>query len=81
MPAATLTTKGQLTLPKAVRAHLRVDAGDTVDFVFMPGGQIHVRAGQVDVAELQGMLKRPGRKAASLEAMDAAIARGLSSRT
>jgi antitoxin PrlF len=81
MPVATLTSKGQLTLPKLVRDHLRLEAGDAVDFVFTPDGQIQVRAGQVDVAELQGMLKRPGRKAASLEAMDAAIARGLASRT
>jgi len=33
MPAATLTSKGQLTLPKQVRELLKVDTGGTVDFV------------------------------------------------
>ena len=77
---ATLTSKGQLTLPKLVRQHLRVGTGDVVDFVFTPDGDIQVRAGRVDVRELQGMLRKPGRKPVSLEDMDAAIARGRSSR-
>jgi antitoxin PrlF len=73
MPEATLTSKGQLTLPKAVRDRLRVHAGDTVDFVIDPSGDIHVRAGRFDARDLQGLLRKPGRKPVSLEAMDDAI--------
>lgn len=73
MPTATLTSKGQITLPKQVRNHLRVHAGDAVDFVIGPDGEIRVRAGSVDVATLRGLLHRPGRRAVSLDEMDAAI--------
>ena len=73
MPAATLTSKGQLTLPKAIRDQLRVQPGDTVDFVVDDDGEIYVRAGRIDVGELRGMLRRPGRKAVTLGEMDDTI--------
>jgi antitoxin PrlF len=73
MPMATLTSKGQLTLPKTIRERLRLRTGDTVDFIIADDGQIHVRAGHVDVRELQGLLRKPGRRPVSLDAMDAAI--------
>ena len=73
MPTATLTSKGQLTLPKTIRDRLRLHTGDAVDFVLADDGAIHVRAGTVDVRELRGLLRKPGRKAVSLDEMDAAI--------
>jgi antitoxin PrlF len=74
MPTSTLTTKGQITVPKLVREMLRLETGDTVDFVVADDGRIYVRAERVDVRELQGMLKLPGRKPVSLGAMTDAIA-------
>ena len=74
MPAATLTSKGQLTLPKAVREHLKVATGDAVDFVIGADGEVRVRAGDVDVRELQGFLHKPGRRPVMLEQMDEAVA-------
>ena len=76
MPTATLPTKGQLTVPKKIRELLRLDAGDLVDFVVSADGTVQMRAGSFDVLELRGLLKKPGRKAVSLEEMDEAIARG-----
>jgi antitoxin PrlF len=73
MPTARLTSKGQLTLPKAIRDRLRVNAGDTVDFVIDASGDIRVRAGRFEARDLQGLLRRPGRKPVSLETMDDAI--------
>ena len=75
MPTATLTSKGQLTLPKRIRELLRLETGDLVDFVVAGDGTIQVRAGQYDVRELRGMLKRAGRAPVSLDAMDAVIGR------
>ena len=80
MPVATLTSKGQITLPKPVRTLLKLDTGDTVDFVINPDGTVVVRAGCFGVRDLKGCLHRPGRKPVPLEAMDEALrtARGRS---
>ena len=75
MPASTLTSKGQITLPKAIREHLRVGTGDAIDFIVGADGEVRVRAGDVDVSELKGLLRQPGRRAVSVEEMDTAIRR------
>ena len=75
MPTATLTSKGQITLPRAIRDRLRLQTGDLVDFVIDEQGDIRVRAGRYDASDLRGLLRRPGRKAVSLAAMDDAIRR------
>jgi AbrB family looped-hinge helix DNA binding protein len=80
MPTATVTSKGQITLPKAVRELLRVDAGDRVDFVINEQGDVVVRAVSLDVRELKGLLKRSRKGAVSVEAMNAAILRRHSKR-
>ena len=74
MPTARLTSKGQLTLPRKVRELLRVQTGDSVDFVIGADGEIRLRAGDLDVRDLRGMLHKPGRKSVPLEQMDEAIA-------
>ena len=73
MPTATLTSKGQLTLPKQIREQLKVRAGDAVDFVIGDDGEVRVRAGTLDVLALRGLLHRPGRRAISVEKMNAVI--------
>lgn len=75
MPSATLTSKGQITLPKPVREALGVRTGDRVDFVVQPDGQVIARAARTDVSELRGVLYRPGRRAVTLAQMEAAIER------
>jgi AbrB family looped-hinge helix DNA binding protein len=76
MPTATVTSKGQVTLPQKVREVLRIRPGDRVDFVVDEKGEVRLRAGEVDVSELRGLLHRQGRKPVTLEAMEQAIARG-----
>lgn len=75
MTAATLTSKGQLTLPKDVRAALGVGPGDRVDFVRMEDGNFAVSPATHSVKSLKGLIAKP-RMAISLEDMDKAIARG-----
>lgn len=75
MPTATVTSKGQVTLPRRIREALRVRPGDRIDFVLAENGEVRVRAREVDVSELRGLLRRPGRRPVSLEAIDEAIAR------
>ena len=75
MPSATLTSKGQITLPKAIRALLRLGAGDRVDFVVKDDGTVVLRPATIDVRELKGVLHRKGIKPLSVEAMNAIIRR------
>jgi len=75
VPTATVTSKGQVTLPKQVRETLKVKPGDQIDFVLDADGEVRVRAGRFDVRDLKGLLHRPGRRSVSLEAMNEAIAR------
>ena len=75
MPSATLTSKGQITLPKAIRDLLRLDAGDRVDFIVKDDGTVVLRPATVDVRELKGLLHRKGIKPLSVEAMNAIIRR------
>jgi len=74
MPIATLTTKGQITIPKSVRERLGVDAGDRVEFVEASKGVYTVVAVSRDVRELKGMIAKPAR-AVSVEAMKRAVAK------
>ena len=73
MPASTLTSKGQTTIPKDVRNHLKLRTGDQIDFVIEPDGSVVIRPATVHVRELKGILHRKGMKAQSLDAMNAAI--------
>lgn len=75
MPTATLTTKGQITIPKSVRDHLGVDTGDRLSFAVQEDGSVVITPITRHVHELAGMLHRPGRRPVSVERMDEAIAR------
>ena len=76
MTVATLTSKGQTTIPKQVREHLKLNPGDKLDFVVESGGRVVIRPAKLDVRELKGLLKRRDGKVLSIEEMNAAIARG-----
>lgn len=73
MPSSTITTKGQTTIPKAIREHLGVDVGDRVDFVIQPDGTIVVEPAVRQVGALEGLLAMKGQRPVSLDAMREAI--------
>ena len=81
MPSATLTSKGQLTLPKAIRDLLRLGTGDRIDFIVKDDGTVMLRAATVDVRELKGLLHRKGIKPLSVEDMSAIVRRRAARRT
>ncbi len=74
MPKATLTSKGQLTLPKEVRSRLGVAAGDQVDFTIDSDGSVNVAAAKRSAAPLFGMLQTQSSDAIPVEDMDREIA-------
>ena len=72
MPISTMTSKGQLTIPKEVRDELRLHAGDRLE-VTVEDGKVVMRPMTVGILDLIGILPRPER-AMSVEEMNAAIA-------
>lgn len=74
MPTSTITSKGQITLPREVRDHLHVREGDRVEFAIDRDGEVRVRPVTGSVEELFGMLRRPGARARSLEEIDEGVA-------
>jgi AbrB family looped-hinge helix DNA binding protein len=80
MATATLTSKGQITIPADVRRALNVEAGDRVEFVQVEPGRFEVVAATRSVRELKGRFGKPA-KAVTIDEMNATIAaRGASAR-
>ena len=69
---ATLTSKGQLTLPKAIRDELKLDAGSKLDFTVLPDGTLSARPLKRSVSSIVGLLHRPGQAPATVEQMNQA---------
>ncbi|MGD2115664.1 MAG: type II toxin-antitoxin system PrlF family antitoxin [Acidobacteriota bacterium] len=74
MAASTLTSKGQVTVPKVIRELLGLRAGDRVEFRVTPRGRVVVEAATVDLRDLRGVLKEEGRHA-TVEEMKEAVRR------
>jgi antitoxin PrlF len=59
---ATLTSKGQTTIPKEIRDSLGMKSGDRMTFTLMPDGTVVMRVKSKSVTELAGLLQKKGRK-------------------
>jgi antitoxin PrlF len=74
LAAATVTSKGQITIPVRVRIALGIDAGDRVEFVEVEKGQFALIAATRSVREMKGLFRGKRSKPVSVEEMNAAIA-------
>jgi antitoxin PrlF len=80
MTIATMTSKGQITIPANVRQALNVVAGDRIEFVEVEAGRFEFFAATRSVTELKGMFGKP-KRTVSIAEMNATIAaRGASAR-
>lgn len=73
--ATTLTSKGQVTIPKPIRDLLQLKPGDRVEFVSNADGEVKLLPMSRSIHELKGLLKAPD-KPLSLKEMDEAVAKG-----
>ena len=64
---ATLTSKGQTTIPKEIRDSLSMKAGDRMTFTLMPDATVVMRVKTRSVTELAGVLHKKGRKPVPVE--------------
>jgi antitoxin PrlF len=73
MAVATVTSKGQITIPALVRVALGIDTGTRIEFVEVSKGQFMLVPAVHSVASLKGMLRKPSQPV-SIESMNDAIA-------
>jgi len=73
MSTATITSKGQITIPKAVRQRLGVNPGDRVEFIELENGIFQLVAASRDIRSLKGIVPKPA-KPVTIEEMNETIA-------
>ena len=72
MSAATITSKGQITIPRDIRVLLNLHAGDKINFVALESGEVRFVPIIQDVSTLKGIVPRP-KKAVSIEDMKSTV--------
>lgn len=80
MSTATMTSKGQITIPAIVRAALGVEAGDRVEFVQIEPGHFELVAATQSVTALKGLVRRPAAPVTIAEMNEAIATRGAKAR-
>ncbi|MFW8599854.1 AbrB/MazE/SpoVT family DNA-binding domain-containing protein [Desulfobacterota bacterium M19] len=73
MALATLTTKGQLTIPKKIRESLKLHTGDKLEIIVTAKREALIRPISKKVDDVFCKLHKTNRKPVSLEAIDNAI--------
>ena len=73
MALATITTKGQVTIPKEVREALNLHSGDKIEILVTENGEAVIRPISKKVDDLFCSLKKPNQKVVSVEEMNQAI--------
>ena len=72
---ATITSKGQVTLPKPIRDRLHLRSGDKIEFTLEGDGGFRVMPVTEPVTRLKGMVPHRPSRPVSLQEMDDAVAR------
>jgi antitoxin PrlF len=71
MTTATITSKGQITIPAPIRSELHLKAGDRIEFVKVKDGRYEVVPATNDIKSLKGLVKTNIK--ASVDEMNLAI--------
>jgi AbrB family looped-hinge helix DNA binding protein len=73
MALATLTTKGQVTIPKQIRESLKLHTGDKIEIIVTKNREALIRPISKKVDDIFSKLYRATRKTVSVESMNDAI--------
>ncbi len=74
MATATVTSKGQVTIPITVRSALGLESGDRIEFVEVERGRFEIVASSSSIRSLKGKIAKPKRPV-SIEEMNWVVAR------
>ena len=66
---STITSKGQVTIPEAIRRQVKLQAGDRIEWEVTETGKIEVRRAGMSLDDLVAILPRP-KKSLTIEEMD-----------
>ncbi len=72
MTTATVTSKGQITIPKEIRKILDLHDGDRVNFFMDESGKVCIMPATQDITSLKGIIPKP-KKAVTVEDMNKVI--------
>lgn len=72
MPTATVTSKGQITIPKEIRDELGLDSGSRIAFRLRADGTVEMQPETVDLMSLCGSIK-PKIRGVTVEDMNEAV--------
>jgi AbrB family looped-hinge helix DNA binding protein len=64
-----MSSKGQVTIPRDVRERLGLQAGDKIAWSLLSNGTVVVRPKTRRLADLVGMLTRPGQPSVTVDEM------------
>jgi antitoxin PrlF len=70
MSETTLTSKGQVTVPREIRDRLGLASGDKLTFTLLSDGTVIMRAKTRRLLDLAGSLTRPGQPKVTIEQMN-----------
>lgn len=68
MAISTMTSKGQLTVPKSIREYLGIDSGNKIEFIIDEVGRVVMIPKTLDIEDIFGMIDR--RIGASIDDMN-----------
>lgn len=71
-----VTTKGQITVPKPIREHLKLTKGDRIEFLIGVNGKVTIMPATADVRELKGMVAKPKKRVTVVDMNQAIEAEG-----
>ncbi len=72
---STITSKGQITIPKKVRERLGLKAGDKVELILVGNDEVSLKVVRKNVDEVYGILSDSGHKSHTVDQMKQAIAK------
>jgi len=75
MPTATVTSKGQVTIPKGIRDRLKLKKGARVRFTENADGSVTLRAQTRSIFDMVGMLKPKQGRHVTVAEMNEAVRR------
>jgi len=73
MALATITAKGQVTIPKTIRDCLKIQTGDKIEIILTKDREAIIRPISKKVDDIFGKLHKSGKPSVSIDAMEEAV--------